>query len=322
MLGAVYAVLGLFGAAAQALESIGSRRFEDIRAAVFSDPYTTLPRYRVEKDYFGAAGDTPDNALRAAARRTLTTDHDLVDYPDGRKLFQPNGICFAGEWRINHANAYTGLLSFGTRVPAIVRVSVMLGETERGRRRTLGMGVKLFATARDGVTPVTRNLLVMDAVAGSRRPHVLDAVLDNHPKLGGLPSLGTIPTALRIRADLNAADAELSPAGPNLRFRPIRHLADLGADGVAAVRAPRWIRLSVTADTPRIDATDFREELALRHYPRQRLVYIIEVADAADGGKSRAAWKRLGELELREDVVSATCDQRLHFAHPRLERAP
>ena len=294
--------------------------FRTVEAAVFSDPYPTLPVYSVSKRLFGIGGDSAENALRAAARRTLSDNVDLFEFKLAQKLFQPNGICYVGQWRMVETTSYSGLLAGDTVVPAIVRISVMLGEVHRGSKRTLGMAVKLFAGGDYAHHARSLNILLMDAIAGSRRSHVSQATLDNNPDYGGLPRLGDIPTALRIRSDLNAADRELSPGGPNLRYRGLAHLAQAAPVAGAPLRAPHWLRLKVAAGTPRIDAADFRDELALKHYPGRRLVYVIDAADAASGGKSAARWQRIGELELIRDTVSASCDRRLHFAHPRLER--
>ena len=291
--------------------------YEQVLRVSFSEPYRQRPHYRVERAQFGRRGAHADNALRAAARRTLTEHADIIDYPGGQKLFQPNGICYAARWEIDTASPYTGLFAAGTKAKAIVRISVMLSDIMRGQRRTLGMGIKLF-----GAGPRSYNLLVMDSVSGSKRDHVSDAVLDNHPELGGLPAISMIPTALRIRADLSAADERLSPAGANLRYRGLRHVAAAGHQADQAVVTPHWIRLRVAAGTPRVDADDFRDELALAHYPQQRLVYQVELADRSHQGKDQANWRSLGRLQLLNDVLSKSCDARLHFAHPRLEQAP
>ncbi len=301
--------------------SIAENQFESVRKIVFSDPYDQLPHYPVTKRLFGPAGDNPHNALRAAAVRTLTSDQDLAEFPAGQKLFQPNGICYAGRWAIHAATRYTGLFGIGTNVPAIVRISVMLGDTERGARRTLGMGVKLFPPSSDAENH-GYNLLVMDNISGSTRAHTSHAVLDNHPEYGGLPSLGVIGTALRIRRDMNAVDKALSPAGPNLRYRSVSHLAAIGVTPGAVTNSPHWVRLRVAPETPDVDAVDFREELALKNYFDGRLTYDIELAAFDTAGKTRANWTRAGILRLTEDVVSESCDQRLHFGHPRLDQPP
>ena len=171
------------------------------------------------------------------------------------------------------------------------------------------MAIKLFP----GSGERTVNVLLMDDIAGSTRQHVVDATLTNHPVLGGLPSLGVIPTALRIRSDLNAADAALSPAGPDLRYRPIGQLTGDGTD-----TQPYWMRLSVGPAVKRVAKKDFREELRVAHYPRGTLIYDIDIAGFVAGGREQADWRRVGVLKLEHDVTSAACDGNLHFAHPRL----
>ena len=87
--------------------------FRSVEAAVFSDPYSTMPVYPVSKRLFGIAGDSAENALRSAARRTLSDDADLFELKLAQKLFQPNGICYAGQWRTVETTSYSGLLAGG-----------------------------------------------------------------------------------------------------------------------------------------------------------------------------------------------------------------
>ena len=82
---------------------------------------------------------------------------------------------------------------------------------------------------------------------------------------------------------------------------------------------PKWLRLRIAENTPRVDADYFREELRVENYPQQRLVWQIDVADDTKGGKSNALWKNIGKLLLNTSVTSNTCDDRLHFAHPILK---
>lgn len=315
----VLLVLVLFAFGPQATST--EERFKAVADIVFSDPYDELPHYPVTKQMFGPSGDDRNNALRTAARRTLTTDQDLIEFPAGQKLFQPNGICYVGRWNIHASTPYTGVFARDTSIPAIVRISVMLGDVERGTRRTLGMGVKLFPPNTDSHDH-SYNLLVMDSISGSTRDHVLHAVLDNHPDYGGLPSPKVIGIALRIRRDLNTVDKALSPAGPMLRYRSVSHLAAAGLPAATEPRAPHWVRLRVTPETPAIDAADFREELALKNYANGQLEYRIEFAAHTTAGKTSAKWVRAGVLRLTADIVSASCDRRLHFAHPKLNQLP
>lgn len=294
--------------------------FDDVRAAVFREPYAELPVYPVERELLGPGGDREDNRLRQAARRTLTVREDLFDFPSGRKLLQANGICFTGRWRVDRPSPYTGLFARGAEALAIARASVALGEPRRGSRRSFGLAVKLFPT-RDPVEVVpTANLLLTESIAGTLHPYFLDAVFDNEPDLGGLPPLGRMALALRIRADLMAADAELSPGGPDPFYRPVDALAAAGAGGRRSVRAPHWVRVRVAEGTPRVDAADFRDELVVQRYPGAVLTWVVEAADAHPRGKAHARWMRLGTLTFSESVASHGCDARLHFAHPRLQR--
>ena len=293
-------------------------RFTDLRDLVFRQPYAQLPIFPVDVESFGPSGERPDNALRAAARRILAKEADLHDYPQGRKLLQANGICFSGDWTIEQASPYTGLFAAGTHEKAIVRGSVLFGETTARHRRTFGLAIKMFPTS-DFESPVrTVNLFVMETFGGAKRSHIVEAVLDNDPELGRLPAFGTIRAALRMRRDLKVADEEAGSGGAILTFRPITHAAAAGiVPGTAAV-SPYWMRLIIDSETPRVDFDDFREELRVERYPDAELVYRIDLADFGEGKKKSARWQTLGSLRLYESITSRACDARLHFPHPRL----
>ncbi len=291
--------------------------FNDIRDTVFSDPYSKLPYYKVNKDLFGPGGNRDDNRLRQAARRTLSIQDDLYDFPGGQKLLQPNGICFSGRWIVDQESNYTGQLSSATQSLVIARASVSLSETRQGYKRSFSMAVKIFPTENPDVIVKTLNLFTMESVTGSHKDHFLDAIMDNAPPLGGLPSFKNLGLSTRIYNDMKAVDSELSPGGPNLSYRPVSHLS-IDADVETAIY-PKWLRLRIAENTPRVDADDFREELRVENYPQQRLVWQIDVADYTKGGKSNALWKNIGKLLLNTSVTSNTCDDRLHFAHPILK---
>ncbi|MGI9293265.1 MAG: hypothetical protein ACR2PS_04715, partial [Pseudomonadales bacterium] len=89
--------------------------YSTIKQAIFQNPYTELPHYRVEKKLFGKSGSSEDNHLLQAAKRTLTTKDDLLEFQQGQKLLQANGICFAGEWIIDAGSPYTGQFHNPTR---------------------------------------------------------------------------------------------------------------------------------------------------------------------------------------------------------------
>ena len=290
--------------------------FDDIHRLVFAQPYAQLPLYEIDRNSFGRSGNHPDNQVLQAARRTLSLRDDLHDFPGERKLFQANGICFAGEWQILRPSGYTGQFREGTVTPVIARASVAFDDTRQGDKRTFGMAIKLFPAAHREIRAPTLNLFVMHSLGGVRIRHVLDLELDNAPRLDSLPPFSKIGTALRLQRDLERADREAGAADPAAAFRPVSHLA---AEASAAPVAPTWVRLRAPDSLPRHNAEDFREELRTQHYPESRLVWEIDVASGERGDKKGAHWVTLGQLVLTESVTSSACDRRLHFAHPRLD---
>jgi hypothetical protein len=306
-------------APAPALNAYSGSSWNTVYSAVFTQPYPVLPHYEIVAHNFGASGDRDENRLRAAALRTLTVKDDLYAFPGGQKLLQANGICFAGDWSIDRETSYTGAFAPGTRFPLIARASVALGGTGYDDKRAFALAVKLFP-APDRETRVhTLNFFVMESLAGKRRQYFLESILDNAPDFGGLPALGEWRLALRVQNDLKAADRELSPAGPDLAFRPVDHLAYIPGVTEGIARGPKWLRLRIAADTPLNRMKDFRDELDLNAYPDHRLVWEVEVAATHARGKSRAEWRRIGTVILRESIASKPCDARLHFSHPILE---
>ena len=285
--------------------------FECVKTRVFSDPYDELPQYGVSKGKFGPAGNRSDNRLLTAATRTLRDPTDFAKFDHGQKLFQPNGICFSGHWLIDKPSSYSGLFAPGTKVPVIVRASVMLSGTTRSDQRALGLAIKLFVR---GDTHSV-NVLVMESMGGKHLKHITDAVLDNQPGLGNIPKLANLGVLLRIRKDLQRAMKEADTNGIKLRYLPLDHIAAATVAAGGEINAPHWIRFHVAPETPRVEADDFRDELSLRHYPLHKLRYIISVAPQNAEGKRHAAWSEIGYIELAEDVISKSCDTKLHFKH-------
>ncbi len=300
--------------------SQANSRFESLKQTVFSQPYTQRPTYKVTRKPFGRGGDKPNNHLRAAARRTLSNTQDLYEFEGGQKLLQANGICFAGEWRIDQDSDFTGVFQAGTSVPTIVRASVALGGVLRKNKRAFGLAVKLLP---DNLGPSpSLNLFVLNSMGGVIADHTLNLPMDNQPPLGGLPRFADISTALRMKRDLEAADREqIKGRGlsdrikPKATFRPVTHLAAYQTNNVVS---PKWIRFKAKTEQ-RVNEDDFRDELNVDNYLDQQLVYTIEVAADHGGKKSSAEWLKIGRLVLTDSVTSKACDARLHFQHPTLD---
>lgn len=294
-------------------------RFDKLRNTIFAQPYDELPNYDVRRSAFGKSGTGENNNLLNAARRTLQDNRDLIEFPNGQKLFNANGICFAGQWAITSDSEFTGLFAKGVASPVIVRASVALSGTLTKDKRAFGMAIKFLpSTLKDAVSI---NLFVLNSMGGAVTKHILDLPMDNQPPLGKIPKWRDVLTALRLRKDLEQADRELGASNPQAGFRPVGHLASYGLDekdlGESPVVEPKWLRLSALT-TQRVDENDFRDEMRLKHYSEQQLVYSIELAADNNGKKSNAVWQTIGTLTLSKSVTSAACDKNLHFKHPTL----
>lgn len=286
-------------------------QFQRLVQRVFQQPYDELPQLEVSSKRFGKKGDNPKNKLFRAARRTLSDESDWLPSATEPKLFNANGICFSGKWVIDTASDYTGIFAQNSHVNIIARASVALSGTRQKHKRAFGMAVKIF----DKNNEESSNLFVMHSMAGVKTRHVLDLELDNHPKLGGLPSFSQIPTLLRISKDLQRADKLTGANTPELNYRSVASLAALGNSSTSVV-SPTWVKISPKTQH-REDQDDFRDEMSVERYPNQKIEYSVHVATGNKSEKDKAVWVALGRLTLEKSVVSSACDINLHFTHPR-----
>ncbi len=297
--------------------AIAETYYDTVKKVVFSDAYKTLPQYLVKRDLFDKDGR---NILLENAKRTLSSERDLVEFPAGQKLLQANGICFAGTWHMSDGSPYTGLYSANTTLPVLVRASVSLSGTKQDDKRAFAIAVKIFPNHSKSDTVKTQNVFLMHSLGGVQTERVLDLQLDNEPELGSLPPFKQWLTAYRLESDLEKADRLFSGDKANARFRPVSHLAELDAHGqrVVDVNAPYWLRATASSSMPPVDEDDFRDELQVRHYPDQQLVWELHGAAFQSTGKSESSWVHLGQIVLTQSIVSKSCDSKLHFAHPTL----
>jgi len=295
--------------------SDSNARFKQLETQIFSQPYETLPNYKVTRKNFGKSNSKENNQLLKDAVRTLNDERDIIEFAANQKLLNANGICFSGIWRITENNPYTGLFKQGTQSPAIVRASVALSGTRQKNKRAFGVAVKLLPNNLGDAASL--NVFALHSMGGTITKHVLDLIIDNQPPLGNLPKWSDLSTALRLRNDLQKADRLQGAKKPQVAFRPVNHLASYNTTEKA--NSPKWLRL--TASTPqRVDKDDFRDELRVEYYPETSIHYRIEVAaDTNSGKKTKAKWQTIGVLELNRSVTSAACDTKLHFKHPPLE---
>lgn len=276
--------------------------FAQLWREVASDAYA-LPHNDVTlRSFFGKLS----YELARSGKRTIADERDLL--PPFKKLIRPNGIALAGSWNITEPSAYSGLFRAGQRALLIARASVAFGETENGHYRSFGLAGKLFPTLDPHEAVRTANFFVIDDNGGTLTEHFLDGCLSTQPKLSLNPSaLRKLPILLAITIAQRLAD----------RHSEIRQLYPISEAGVAdrdLVRTPRFMQIC-GAKGQRIFARDFRDQLRTRRYGAG-LKFDLAVRDTM-----KQPWARLGYLEFTDDVVSETCDHRLHFSHPRWTRS-
>ena len=296
-------------------DALANPRFLELKNEIWEQPYEQLPQYQVKAKNFGKRGNSEDNHVLKAGKRTLKSSADLIELPTPHKLLQANGICFTGRWRINSDSPYSGLFSNMTDVASIVRASVSLSGTKQSNKRAFGLAIKLLPD--DLGNSPSLNIFTLNSLGGVINKHVLNLPVDNEPDFGQVPKFSDIGTALRLKADLQRAEKQhLQDIGDvnakaNVTYRGLDHVAAYNSEQVTS---PKWIRLSA-AQNERIDLDDFRDELDLQHYSDNSIVYTIEVAASAKS-KKKAQWLEIGELSLTDSVSSLACDTRLHFQHP------
>jgi len=296
---------------AQHYRAQSNARHQALKAVIFATPYESLPYYKVNKAQFKNKNNRSESRLLSDAHRTLADTRDLLDEDRGQKLLQANGICFSGEWIIDHESTYSGVFSQATSIPVIARASASFSGTKQTERRALGMAVKLLPD--DLAASPSLNVFTLHTVGGVKTKYVLDLSLDNEPPLGRIPRFQDIPTALKLRKELLKADKEAGSEKPSVTFRSISALA---AHNATSVKVPRWIRFNAAQDA-RIDRLDFRDELRVENYDNGQLIYHIDVGNHPELKKSKAHWQRIGRLVFNQSVTSKACDTRLHFAHPK-----
>jgi hypothetical protein len=313
-------------------------RFSEVREAVFSAPYPgifdgdgRMPTYDVNLKSV-VSGLLPfgrDYKFRQAVARSVDSHADLRWGPDKRgfrRLLHPNGVCLSGMWDITEPNPYSGYFQQGSRALVIGRYSTCCTETRRGHTRSLALVGKLFPTTdRDHPAPLrTASFITQQDLGGENNRYINDVELTNAPNTHGWRRLAGIPVFLVTGAVFTVVDREPT-------IRQLYDVAELGKPADEPTRAPRFLRLPVAKDQPRIegDGLDFRDEIMRQVFdrgdrqPKRRITFDIEVTDV---GQTHGAglyqtrdfqgWRRIGTLMFDDAVASYTGDFVLHFNHP------
>src|SRR5713101_7192681 len=252
-------------------------RFREVREAVFGEPYPGI---------FDGNGRMPTNDVnlksvlsgllpfgrnykfRQAVARSVDSHADLRWGPDKRgfrRLLHPNGICLSGRWQITEPNPYSGYFQQGSQALVVGRYSTCCTETRRGHSRSLSMVGKLFPTT-DPDPPVpmqTANFITQQDIGGDYTRYINDVELCTAPNTTGWRRGGAIGVFLVTGAVFTVVDREPT-------IRQLYEVAELGKPRDEPTRAPRFMRLLVDRDQPRIegDGLDFRDEIMRQIFDR------------------------------------------------------
>jgi hypothetical protein len=286
--------------------------FDQVWDQVESDPYGSLPHDKVTVTSF--YGFLVDHLL-AASKRTLVDHSDLLPY--FQKLLHPNGICLAGDWVITEANPYSGYFRQGSHGLIIVRASTALSNTERGQYRAFGFAGKIFPTLDADAVVKTANFFTIENLGGTLRDFFLDA--ENTNDIIQVNKTTTLLANAAVAAAVTNAFGKADPQADSslIAIRQLYPISELGESDPNQVHTPMWMMITGSPEVPRVLATDFRDELRVANYPGG-LRFDILVSDQGSRTGPKI-WTRIGYIELSDDAVSASCDHRLHFMHPKFK---
>lgn len=313
-------------------------RFSEVQAALFANPYRTLPVYKVTLSSVlrGLLSFGRRYLFHQATARAVDSHADLRWGSDGkgyRRLLHPNGVCLLGRWEITESSDYSGYFRQGSQALAVGRYSTCCTETRRGHSRSLALVGKLYPTTDPEHTEplVTANFITQQDLGGDYTDAINDVELRNAPDTRAWRRGAGLPIFLVTGAVFNRVDREPS-------IRQLYPIAELGKPAGEPTRAPAFLRLLVAPEQPRIpgDALDFRDEVLaqifdsgdpLPRMPRRTLTFHIEVTDEGETHGTPAFqrrtfrnWRHLGKLTFDNAVASCNGDRVIHFNHPTWRR--
>jgi hypothetical protein len=315
-------------------------RFVEVRDAIFANPYqevwgregvASLPIYKVTLSSVlrGILSFGKRYIFQQAVARTVDSHADLRWGADGkgfRRLLHPNGVCLTGVWQITEETDYSGYFRKGSEALVIGRYSTCCSENRRGHTRSLALVGKLFPTNDANHTQLLRtaSFFTQQDIGGDRVDYINDAELRNAPDVHGFRRGVGVPILLITGLVFQRVDKE--PAQ-----RQLYQIAELGKPDGEPTRTPRFMRLLVAKDQPKIkaDALDFRDEVMAQIFdrgdpaPKRALRFDIEITDDGSihgGGVSQhvsfSNWRHVGQLTFDNAVASYNGDFVIHFNHP------
>ena len=253
-----------------------------------------------------------------SAKQIMEDTGDL--YPENKKkLIRYNGICLAGQWKVNAETPYTGYFAKGAEGLIIARASVGFDETTRGEYRSFGMAGKIFPTTNPDEKVTSAHFFLIDDNAGTKRAHYTTAPLLSEAKLSVMNiiastlrdfSMELIRTLKKVEKAQEAADQES-------KIRQLYPISRAGLSDISKAKSPALLKVVGVPGQARVDRNDFRDELRVENYPTKdgahELKFHIYVAE----NREKPEWQGpIGEINFTEDAVSDACDMRLRFVHP------
>src|ERR1051325_253668 len=321
-------------------------RFVEVRDAIFANPYQKiwggpnepeLPKYEVTLTSVlrGILPFGKRYLFRQAVERAVDAHSDLRwgnDRTGFRRLLHPNGVCLTGRWKITEETNYSGYFRQNSEALVVARYSTCCTETRRGHTRSLALVGKLFPTADENheLPLKTASFFCQQDIGGERTDYINDAELRNAPDVHASRRAGGVPILLITGLVFQVVDKEPGQ-------RQLYQIAELGKPTSEPTSCPRFIRLLVAPEQPRIDGDglDFRHEVIAQIFdrgdvtPKRTLKFNIEVTDEGSthgpgfSQKVRFSnWRYIGHLTFDNAVVSYNGDFVIHFNHPTWRTDP
>ena len=174
----------------------------------------------------------------------------------------------------------------------------------------------------------TASFITQEDLGGERHEFINDAEFRNAPDASawrrGLGKNG-LPVISITGLLFGLVDQEAA-------IRQLYEIAELGKPDDQRTRAPRFMRIVVDENQPRVGGKDldFRDEILAQIYdpgdpePKRSLLFHIEVSDTGETHgpaffqrRTIRDWRRIGRIVFTEGVVSYNGDFVVHFGHPQ-----
>ena len=315
--------------------------YENVKAEVFSQPYYGKAWGGPERRLLPIYKQTVGSILRGlfplgkrlflqAAKRTVRSRADLRWGPDRkgfRRLLHPMGVCLIGTWKITGApagRAYTGYFAQGAEGRIIGRYSNGGSKPWGGHYRSLSLIGKIYPPAGSPQPPeAPAHFFTQEDLGSTFTNNIREAILTNSPPVSPWNRGKDVLFLIINGLTLLMADTKNSE-------RQLYEIAELGKPKDITTSCPRFMRLTVSKETPQVggDRADFRDEILGIIYdrgnpePKRELIFDIEVSD--EGNKhgfgiewlTGQHWTRIGQIIFKDAVASYNGDFVIHFHHP------